>query len=227
MPDTTPPAGDRELFARIRTTLNASLISDALDAQGLRDQALPAHIRPLDDSVVMVGRARTGLYRDVYRVAPGTNPYALEIALVDDLGPDEVIVLACGATGRIAPWGELLSTASIARGAVGCLTDGKCRDIRPIREMGFPVFCAGIGPLDSKGRGEVTEIDVPVECGGVPVRPGDLIIGDADGVVVVPREAEEAVLGFAFAKVAGESETLGALQRGEKLVDVFERYGVL
>jgi regulator of RNase E activity RraA len=101
------------------------------------------------------------------------------------------------------------------------------RDTRAIRALGFPVFHGGIGPLDSKGRGEVAEIDVPVEIAGVPVRPGDLVFGDADGVVVVPRAVEAQALAAAFARTAGESATLEALRRGEKLGDVFRRFGVL
>jgi len=111
----------------------------------------------------------------------------VEIALVDDLKPGDVVVLACnGPTDRIAPWGELLSTAATARGAAGCVIDGLVRDVRQIREMRFPVFHGGIAPLDSKGRGKVAEIDVPIRCSGVRVNPGDLVVGDADGVVVVP-----------------------------------------
>jgi regulator of RNase E activity RraA len=184
-------------------------------------------VRPLDDSLVMVGRARTGLYADVYHVVPGENPYELEIALVDDLAPDEIVVLAAGTSGRIAPWGELLSTACRARGGAGCVTDGLVRDVRAIRALRFPVFAGGIGPLDTKGRGKVVAIDVPIECGGVAVRSGDLVFGDADGVVVIPHEVEGEILRAAFEKVAGEDRTRSALERGEKLADVFARHGVL
>jgi regulator of RNase E activity RraA len=175
----------------------------------------------------MLGRARTGVDREVYHVAKGENPYELEIALIDDLKPGEVVVLACGGSPRIAPWGELLSTASKARKAAGCVTDGLTRDIRAIRAMKFPVFHGGIGPLDSKGRGQVAAIDVPVELAGVHVEPGDLVFGDADGVIVIPRKIEEKVLAAALEKVSGENRTRDALRKGEKLKDVFERYGIL
>lgn len=122
-----------------------------------------------------------------FHVQPG-NPYELEIKLIDDLKKGEVCVLACSGNPRIAPWGELLSTASKYRGAAACVTDGLVRDIKAIRKMKFPVFAAGIGPLDSKGRGIVAEIDVPVELAGVRVVPGDLVFGDADGVVVIPQK---------------------------------------
>jgi 4-hydroxy-4-methyl-2-oxoglutarate aldolase len=175
----------------------------------------------------MVGRARTGAYREVYGVVAGDNPYALEIALVDDLRAGDIAVLGCGGSTRIAPWGELLSTAARARGAAGCLTDGFVRDIKPIRRMQFPVFHGGIAPLDSKGRGKVAEIDVPIRCAGVAVSPGDLVVGDADGVIVIPRAVESAVLEKAFAKVRGENDTREALERGDKLADVFARHGIL
>ena len=211
----------------IREKLFVSLISDVLDSIGLRNQALPPRIRCLDEDLILLGRARTGLYRDVYHVEPNHNPYELEIKLVDDLQPADVAVLACGASGRIAPWGSLLTTASIARGAAGCLTDGFVRDVRTIRKLGFPVFHGGIGPLDSKGRGEVAAIDVPVEVAGVRVCPGDLVFGDADGVVVIPSHVEADVLARAFERLDGEHKTEEALRSGEKLADVFSRFGVL
>lgn len=208
--------------------LNAAVLSDTLDSLGLMQQAMKPFMRPLDDALQLIGRARTGLYMPVYEHRDGDNPYEVEIALVDDLRPHDVVVLACdGPTDRIAPWGELLSTASLARGAAGCVTDGLVRDVRQIRELRFPVFCGGIGPLDTKGRARMVERDVPVQCAGVRVNPGDLVFGDVDGVVVVPREAEARVLELALRKVAGENASRDALRSGEKLADVFRRLGIL
>jgi regulator of RNase E activity RraA len=218
---------DDQMIEIARERLYAAVLSDVLDGLGYRHQVLPPQIRPLDDALVLAGRARTGLYRDVYHVPRGHNPYELEIALIDDLKSGEVAVLACGASGRIAPWGELLTTASLARGATGCLTDGLVRDIKAIRQLGFAVFHGGIGPLDSKGRGEVTAIDVPVEVGGVTVNPGDLVFGDADGVLVVPQPVARQALKLALAKVEGEDRTREELQQGALLGEVFKKYGVL
>lgn len=215
------------LAAQIREHLFVALLSDTLDSVGRRHQAFAPNIRPLDEQLVLVGRARTGLYREVFHVAEGENPYELEIALIDDLKAGDVPVLACGTSGRIAPWGGLLTTACIARGAVGCITDGLVRDIKAIRTLGFPVHHGGIGPLDSKGRGVMAAIDVPVECGGVEVHSGDLMVGDADGVVAIPRAIEKDVLARAFERIAKENETEAALRRGEKLGDVFARIGIL
>ena len=211
----------------IRSKLFASVLSDCLDQAGYTKQALSSRIRPLDEASVMVGRARTAAFMEVYHVAEGVNPYELEIALIDSLQADEIPVFACSNPARVAPWGELLSTASRVRGAAGALMDGCVRDIKPIKAMGFPVFHGGIAPLDSKGRGKIMALDVPIECDGVAVHPGDLIFGDADGVVVIPRQAEDKVLALAFEKVTGERNTLRDLQRGDKLADVFARYGIL
>jgi regulator of RNase E activity RraA len=219
--------GDAGFLAGIRERLYTAVLSDVLDELGFRDQAMPPSIRPLDDALVLAGYARTGAYREVYRVTPGENPYALEIALIDDLQADEVAVFGCGGSARIAPWGELLTTAAKARGAAGCVTDGYVRDIRQIRALRFPVFHAGIAPLDSKGRGTVAEIDVPIRCGGVAVAPGDLVVGDADGLVVVPRAIEAEALRRAFDKVGSEDRTRDELARGVSLKDVFDKYRVL
>jgi len=208
--------------------LSAALLSDVMDGLGLTDRAMRPFVRPLDETMTLVGRARTGLYMPVYSVAPGENPYEMEIALVDDLKAGEIAVLACGGpTERIAPWGELLSTASMARGAAGCVTDGLVRDVRQIRAMRFPVFHGGIGPLDTKGRARMMERDIPVQCAGVAVRSGDIVFGDADGVVVIPREHGAAVLAKAREKAQGEDRTRVELRQGRLLGQVYAKYGVL
>jgi len=120
----------------IVTKLYSAVLSDTLDAAGYMRQAMRPFVRPLDDSLVLFGRVRTGLYANSYQVEPSKNPYAVEIELIDDLQSGDVPVLACGGpTDRIAPWGELLTTASRVRGAAGCVTDGLVRDVRSIREM--------------------------------------------------------------------------------------------
>lgn len=208
--------------------LSAAVLSDVMDALGLMNQAMQPFVRPLDENLVLAGRARTGLYMLAYEVREGENPYEVEIALVDDLKPGDVPVLACnGPTQRIAPWGELLSTAAQARGAAGCITDGRVRDVRQIREMRFPVFHGGIGPLDTKGRARMVQRDVPVECAGVKVRDGDIVFGDVDGVVVIPQERAAEVLAKAKEKVAGEGRTRDELRQGRLLREVFEKYRIL
>ncbi len=207
--------------------LFAAVLSDSLDAIGFRDQAMKPGIRPLDETLKMCGRARTGIYMETAHVEADGNPYELEIAIVDDLKPGDVAVFACGGSSRIAPWGGLLSTATRARGAAGCVTDGFVRDIIEIRNLRLPVFHGGIAPLDSKGRGQIQAIDVPVVCGGVKVAPGDLVFGDGDGVVVVPQAVETEVLKVAFEKINGEHHSIRELRDGAYLRDVYAKYGVL
>ena len=179
---------DEALIAAARTKLYSGVISDVLDSA--RQQApgtAPENPSARRYARAVRSRAHARSTRRSTTWSPARNPYELEIALIDSLQPDDVAVMACPGENRIAPWGELLTTASRARRAAGCVTDGLVRDVRLIREMRFPVFAGAIGPLDSKGRGEVKAIDVPVECGGVPIAPGDWIFGDVDGVVVIPE----------------------------------------
>lgn len=218
---------DGQALARARETLYTAVISDTLDTLGLHHQAGPPGVRPLDDSLVLCGRARTALYMPVYHDDAELNIYEAEIALVDDLKADDVAVFACGGNLGIGPWGELLSTAARARGAVGCVTDGLVRDVRMIREMRFPVFTGGIGPLDSKHRGKVMLSDVPAKIGDAKVEPGDIVFGDADGVVFVPAAVAEEVLGKAMEKIAGEDTVRQELAAGALLKDVFDKYGIL
>lgn len=219
--------GVQEL-ARARETLYSAVFSDVLDSLGHMHQAMGPTIRPLDDTVVLIGRARTGAYMAVCDTgADNENPYELEIKLIDDIKPGEIPILGCAGNLRIAPWGELLTTATKMRGGVGCVTDGLCRDVRIIRELKFPVFCGGIGPLDSRGRGKMLEIDRPIECGGVKIRSGDIVFGDVDGVVVIPQEIEDTVFTAAFKKVDGENRSRAELLNGRLLADVYATYGIL
>ena len=181
-------------FGYYTSLIYSAVLSDVLDGMGHMQQAMRPFLRPVDDTRVMMGRARTGLYAVTYSHTDGSNPYELEMQLVDGLNPGDIAVLGCnGPTERLAPWGELLSTASQIRGANGCVTDGLVRDLRQIKAMGFPVFHGGIGPLDSKGRGKMVEIDTPIVCGGVSVRSGDIVFGDIDGVIVIPKAAHDAL----------------------------------
>lgn len=218
---------DAAIIAEARARLYTGVISDVLDGLGDMHHAMGPGIRPLDDTLVLFGRVRTALYAPVYHVDAGSNPYELEIALVDSLGSDDVAVMACPPGHRIGPWGELLTTAARARGAAGCVTDGLVRDVRLIREMRFPVFAGGIGPLDSKGRGVVAAIDVPVECGGVSAQPGDWLFGDVDGVVIIPARLAERTIVGALEKVVAENAVRAELAAGERLAVVFARHGIL
>ena len=216
-----------EILEQARNKLYTAVISDTLDGMGILNQALPPGVRPLNESLVLCGRARTGLYMPVYHDDEALDVYEHEIALVDDLRPGDVAVFSCAGNSRIAPWGELLSTAACARGAHGCVTDGLVRDVRMIREMGFPVFAGGIGPLDTKSRAKMMMADVPSEIGDAKISPGDIIFGDVDGVVAIPEPVASEVLDAAMQKVTEENNVRDELAAGAKLKDVFDKYGIL
>src|SRR3954470_23930094 len=219
---------DASTCSELAGKLYTAVLSDVLDELGFMNQALRPFVRPLDEASVICGPARTGLYRKVHHVEPDRNPYEIEMDLIDGLRPGEVAVLACdGPTDRIAPWGELLTTAAMMRGAAGCLTDGLVRDVRRIRELRFPVFAGGIGPLDSKGRAGRAAVGLAVEVAGVRIEPGDLIFGDVDGCVAIPKAVAPQVVARALEKVTAEDRTRDALAAGESLRQVFERFGVL
>jgi regulator of RNase E activity RraA len=212
----------------LRRLLYTPVLSDVLDSLGLMRQAVRPFIRPLDETLVLFGRVRTGRYATTDSAPSGHNPYVLEMDLIDDLKPGEVPVLACGGpTDWIAPWGELLSTAARARGAAGCVTDGLVRDVARIRAMRFPVFHGGIGPLDTKGRAEMVEKDSPVDIAGVRVAAGDWVMGDVDGVVFIPAGQADAVFRAALDKIAAEDTTRAELEAGDSLRAVYARHGVL
>lgn len=220
-------ASDAERFAWINEQLYVPALCDVLDALGCRDRAMHQRLRPLDPAhCVIIGRARTFRWMDTDYVVED-DPYGLEIAAMDALGPGDVAVHSTDPMGTNAPWGELMSTVAKRNGATGCICDSNIRDCRKIIALEFPVFYAGIRPLDSLGRGRVMAYDVAVRCGGVLVQPGELVLADFDGVVVVPRALEDEVLASAHEKVTKENLSRRDLLRGETLRAVFDRYGVL
>jgi len=218
-------AADLELFRQIEEYLYTAVISDSLDELGYRNQALREFMRPLSPSDRFVGWARTFSYVDIYHIPE--NPYAMEIAALDSVLPGEVVVVSTAGSLQNAPWGELLSTAARARGARGAVIDGLVRDVRKIQDLEFPVFARGIKPVDSKGRGTIIDYNVPIECAGARVSPGDLVFADYDGVITVPAEVLPNVIQLAMEKVEKENGSRAELMRGAYLKDVFAKYGVL
>jgi regulator of RNase E activity RraA len=216
---------ETELFEMMEDKLYAAVISDALDQVGYRNQTMHHKIRPLYMEAVAVGRAMPVLCVDVYEVPD--QPYQMEIAAVDSLKPNDVLVCSTNYSTRNCFWGELLSTAARVRGARGAIVEGFIRDIKQIIEMQFPVFMTGISPVDSSGRGDVIAYNVPIECGGVKVNPGDIVFGDYDGVVVIPQKVENKVIEAALEKVSGENRTRDELLKGSTLKAVYDKYGIL
>jgi 4-hydroxy-4-methyl-2-oxoglutarate aldolase len=218
-------AAEVELFNHIERNLYTAVLSDALDDLGIRDRAMYEQLRPVSEDLVFAGWARTISCVDLHYTPD--DPYALEIEALDSVLPGEVVVVGTGESKRNAPWGELLSTAAMARGARGAVVDGLIRDVKKIIALGFPVFAAGMKPVDSRGRGVVMDYNVPVECGRVTVTPGDLIVADFDGVVAIPSNVVHDVVAKATEKVAREDSSRSELMKGAYLRDVFRKYGVL
>lgn len=216
---------DLELFAYLESALYTAVISDSLDELGHRQQAMAEHLRPVGREVKFAGWARTIACVDTYHVSD--DPYGTEIAAIDSILPGEVVVVSTGGSKRNAPWGELLSTAAVARGARGAVVDGLVRDVGRIQELGFPLFAAGMKPVDSRGRGQVIDWNVPVDCAGVLVSPRDLVFADLDGVIVVPAAIVPDVVAMATDKVSRENHSREELRNGAFLRTVFEKYGVL
>lgn len=210
-----------------RARLNAAAIADSLDSCGYHHQVLAPGIRAIDPDLVLCGLARVGIYMPLYHDDENTRVYEHEIALVDSLKSEEVPVLCCHGLTRISPWGELLSERSRHLGAAGMLTDGSVRDTTRIRALRFPVYCGATNPMDTKYRGKLMLYDVPGEIAGVRVESGDLVFGDVDGTVIVPKAAMAEVVGKALEKVAAENVVRDEIRAGGRLVDIFARHGIL
>ena len=210
-------------------SLYGGVICDILDEMGYRNQAMHQRLRPLLPDIRncgFMGRARTFEWKEIDYIDE-ENPYGLEIEAMDSLNKGDVVVHSTDYNSTNAPWGELMSTLSKRKGVVGCVCDSQVRDCVRIIEMNFPVYYAGIRPLDSKGRGLVIAYDVPVQCGEVLVNPNDLIFADFDGVVVIPKMIEKEVIQKAEEKANAENLTREELLNGKTLREVFDRYKVL
>jgi 4-hydroxy-4-methyl-2-oxoglutarate aldolase len=209
----------------VASRLYAAVVSDILDDFGHRDHTLDPAIRPLGHGEVIAGFANPFLVTEVDWIPE--EPYTGEIGALDDIRPGEVILVAAGGSARAACWGELFSVAARARGARGTLIDGYCRDASRIAALGYPVWCRGTLPLDCKGRTAVTAWRQPAVVGGLQVRPGDLVVADDDGTVVIPAELTEETIGRALAKASKEHGLRDALEAGSTLRAAYDRFGVL
>jgi len=210
-------------------SLYGGVICDILDEMGYRNQAMHHRLRPLLPDIRncgFMGRARTFEWKEIDYIDE-ENPYGLEIEAMDSLNKGDVVVHSTDYNSTNAPWGELMSTLAKRKGVVGCVCDSQVRDCVRIIEMNFPVYYAGIRPLDSKGRGLVIAYDVPVQCGEVLVNPNDLIFADFDGIVVIPKMIEKEVIQKAEEKIHAENLTREELLKGKTLREVFNKYKVL
>ncbi len=209
----------------MRQHFYSAVVCDVLDAVGYPHQSPRVALSPMTVSQVLVGRCKTTLWADMAH--PDPKPYELELAAVDSCRPDEVIIAAAAGSPRSGVWGELLTTAARNQGCVGAVIDGMVRDIAKMRAMRFPIFARGACIYDSKDRQRVIDVDVTVEIDGVRFGPGELVIADEDGVVVIPKAVEGVVLQKAWEKVHAENEVRDAIKAGMKAADAFRKYGVL
>ena len=220
---------DAEIFEFVKQHLYVPVVCDILDSLGYRNQAMHQRIRPLLPDMRncgFIGRARTARWMETDYIVEA-DPYGLELDLMDSLKLGDAVIHSTDYGGTNAPWGELMSTIAKLHGAVGTVCDSQVRDCVRIIDMGFPVYYAGIRPLDSKGRARIMDYDVPVSCGEVLIHPGELVFADFDGVVVIPKIVENDVLRLAHEKAGKENSSRQELLTGKTLKEVYATYGVL
>jgi regulator of RNase E activity RraA len=209
-----------ELCARYNRLYTAA-VADALDDKGLWYQIVDWHIQPLTLEMRVAGPAFTMLGRPERSTDRAIRK---GVKAVDALRPHTVAVMDCSGEEITGHWGELLTNGARVRGCTGAVIDGGTRDVAAILRMGFPVFSKFRSPADAKGRWNVVDFDCPVTLGGVPVKPGDFIVGDCDGVVVVPADAVVEVLLEAEEVVRTESEIRERVRAGQSVAELYMQY---
>lgn len=229
--DNMSAAIDTELFATIRNELFTCVVGDVMDSMGYTHQFLPPHIRPLAPEMRLVGRAKTVQEADCtgrkVHSEDSDHAFGVMFEALDSLKENEVYVCA-GASPSYATWGELMSTAAINSGAVGAVVEGYSRDTKGILELNFPTFSIGCYGQDQGLRGRVIDYDCPIEfTNHVQVQPGDIIFGDIDGVVAIPKAIAAEVIRLALEKVRGENMVKKLIQEGMPTRQVWDTYGIM
>jgi regulator of RNase E activity RraA len=223
---------DAQLFRQIRDELFVAAVGDVLDTMGWQHQFLPPGIAPLEKSMRIVGRAMPVLEADV--VNDGTRsagplsgkPFGLMLEALDDLKPGEIYI-ATGASLRYALWGGLMSTRARHLKAAGAILDGYVRDAGEIERLGFDVFCRGTYAQDQGVRGQVIDYRCTIEIEGVRIAPGDLLFGDREGVLVIPRAVEREAVAKALDKVRTENKVADAIRGGMSACEALATFGVM
>lgn len=223
---------DDELFQLIRDELFTAVVGDVLDVMGLTHQFLPPALKPLRDDMVVVGRAMPVLNADYFaaendgQTSLSNQPFGLTFRALDDLKPNEVYI-ATGGSRRYAMWGELMSTRALHLKANGAVLDGYSRDTRGILRLNFPTFSHGRYAQDAGARSKVVDFRIPIEIGGIRVHAGDIIFGDMDGVLVIPKIAEDEAIRRAAEKSRTENKVRTAIENGMSTVEAFRQFGVM
>jgi regulator of RNase E activity RraA len=196
--------------------LDTATLSDALDRHGLNGQCY--RIKPRSPDFRMTGRAWTLLY------GPAALPPGSVGDYIDDVPPGSVIVLDNGGCDTATVWGDILTEVAHRKGIAGTVIDGINRDVALCLELGYPVYSRESWMRTGKDRVQVEATNIPVNIGGVRVRPGDLVRGDADGVVVIPQEHEETVLAAAEKIEAAENAIRLAVREGKSLAEARKQH---
>ena len=222
---------DNELYNLIRSELFSCVIGDVLDSHGYTRQYLPPEVRPLFRGAQVVGRAMTVLEADAtgrrIHAEDRDAAFGLMFDALDSLQQGEIYVCT-GSSAPYACWGELMSTRALRLGATGAVIGGYSRDTTAIEKLGFPVFSYGPYGQDQGVRGRVIDYRCPIEfSNGVRVEPGDIVVGDIDGVVVVPRSVEQEIIPAALQKVRDENMIAKKIREGMPTREVWDRYGVM
>lgn len=215
---------DSDIFQLLCERLFAAVLGDILDREGYYHQFLPQPIKPLDPANRLAGRAMPVRIEDVR--GPQTRPFGRLTDALDAIQPGE-IYLATGGSMNCAAWGEIMTATARTRGGAGAVIDGYHRDTPRVLEQRWPVFSRGSFAQDAGIRSSVVDFRCRVKIGDVTVEPGDLIFGDVDGVVVIPRAVEKSVIEAAIEKVAGEKVVRREIESGSSSTDVFTRHGIL
>lgn len=224
---------DDELFELAERELFTSVIGDVMNKLKLVHQFLPPQIRPLLSEGLLIGRAMPVLSGDVFdeRVNNSANPlsarsFGLMLEALDDLRKNEIYVNT-GSSPRNAMWGEMMTTRARVLGAKGAILNGYIRDTRAVKALNFPAFSFGSYGQDSAPRYKVYDFRIPIEIAGVRIEPGDALVGDIDGVLVVPKQAEEEVFNLAFEKARAEKTVRRELENGSSAVAAFAKHGIM
>jgi len=215
---------DNELFSLMTTRLYTPVVGDILDSLGLFHQFLPQPVQPMLTGMKLAGWAMPVLMIDVY--GPQMKPFGKLTEALDQLQHGE-IYLASGGEMRCAYWGEILTATARMRGAVGAVINGFHRDTPRVLEQGWPVFSRGRFAQDSRVRTQVADYRCPIEIGQVRVHPGDLVFGDLDGVVVIPRDVVQVVIPEALKKAEGENVVRKEIESNMSSTAAFQKYGIL
>ncbi len=197
--------------------LDTSTISDALDRLGISGQCL--NIKPRDSRFRMTGRAFTMLYRPVGKPAGTVGDF------IDDVAPGSVVAIDNGGRENATVWGDILTEIAHHRGIAGTVIDGACRDTALCMELGYPVFSKSYSMRTGKDRVQLDATEIAVNIGDARVAPGDILRGDADGVVAIPRQHEAEVLAVAEGIATAEEAIRKSVRGGKRLDEARKEFG--